>query len=1070
MVLGPVAVDVGGGRSAALQRKQLELLALLLMEPNRARPSDVLIDRLWNGEPPPTATTAIRVHLSAVRAALRMPGSGVSRLGRTPFGYVVTVEDGELDVQRFEAEVRAAQARDDDESIDDICHLRRALGLWRGIPFEDLDDLDGVTALRRHLIARRLHAVTMLATALRREARHEELASAAVSWLEEFPTSEQIAGELVLALYRSGDQIGALHAWRGFAERLVDEYGIDPTPDFVELEGRILRQADDWARAPRHRSHDDVIARSQFEALTLVERDDLTTGIVRVVTSDVARQPAIALVVGEAGIGKTAVLQHICDRLRSRVVVTARQNAPPLGLVSELLGVLGAPSPSVPASTAGAYGQLTAQLSAALERSGPPAVLVDDIDRCDPDSIEVLRRVLMTQSSPWVVTSRSADLGRHPLLQDRAALARSRTFELTPLTRVGVRDLAAVHGLEADGDLLDEVEAATGGNPFLIVAVARSSAAGEPLGRVPAQAAEHVRRLVGELGSDGRSWLEHAALDAAPAIDLDVVARAARIDHDRSLEIAESALALGLLADRNGGLTFRHALVRDGVLAQLTTPARRRLHGALAMAMMDDPLPPEPSRIARHLRGSGAPALARAAAEATAEEAEEALRTGAVFAAAEGFGEAAALGARAGVAHPTTLRWRLRRCDALVAAAKLDDAKREAHACATDARRLGERGLFVESATRAVGPIIPTGPLRDVAEALVMEALDWSSAEGRRASVGLCEAAARLFVIDAGPTSDRLRGEIASTLERAAEDLSEPASQALAALGLRSLTWSAGRPQRARTALSTRALRAARRSGDPDLQLRAQRALVNDLFSDADPATRTALLRYADEAAEAGSPFHGWFAARLEASWLHARGDDAAAATRRAADFESAVDDETRAAAIVAEVAAQHVLTRRLRVLGGLRGESGEVDSTVAPTAELGWLAVAADGGSAVDVPEVTRAFVRAAHGPLRAAAAAFAVLALAPAAELRSRRSTARSSARTSLLESIAGWLRPLSGGLVLLDGGIGCLGPVDAYLACCEELLGDRDAAEYHRRVAHEVAERVVPAWLGWHPGRER
>ena len=100
LVLGPLRVR--GAGVPHLPRKPLELLALLLLEPNRPRASDVLADRLWAGVPPPTWESALRVHLSALRAALTSGEEGISRLGRTSSGYVVTAEDHELDSVRFE--------------------------------------------------------------------------------------------------------------------------------------------------------------------------------------------------------------------------------------------------------------------------------------------------------------------------------------------------------------------------------------------------------------------------------------------------------------------------------------------------------------------------------------------------------------------------------------------------------------------------------------------------------------------------------------------------------------------------------------------------------------------------------------------------------------------------------------------------------------------------------------------------------------------------------------------------------------------------------------------------------
>ena len=66
-VLGPVDVFVDGA-PVRLRPQERRLLALLLCRPNRPVPTEDLVDELWNGSPPATARTAIRVHVERTRA------------------------------------------------------------------------------------------------------------------------------------------------------------------------------------------------------------------------------------------------------------------------------------------------------------------------------------------------------------------------------------------------------------------------------------------------------------------------------------------------------------------------------------------------------------------------------------------------------------------------------------------------------------------------------------------------------------------------------------------------------------------------------------------------------------------------------------------------------------------------------------------------------------------------------------------------------------------------------------------------------------------------------------------
>src|SRR5439155_5669166 len=103
-ILGPLEV-VSQGRALDLGgQKRRAVLALLLMEANRAVSSDRLIEALWEGAPPETARKALQVHISELRKLL-----GRERLQTVAPGYLLRVATGELDLARFEA--LHAQAR-----------------------------------------------------------------------------------------------------------------------------------------------------------------------------------------------------------------------------------------------------------------------------------------------------------------------------------------------------------------------------------------------------------------------------------------------------------------------------------------------------------------------------------------------------------------------------------------------------------------------------------------------------------------------------------------------------------------------------------------------------------------------------------------------------------------------------------------------------------------------------------------------------------------------------------------------------------------------------------------------
>src|SRR5438093_8679419 len=99
---------------------------MLLLNANRVVPRDRLIDALWDEAPPETARKAVQVYVSQLRKLL---GPDVL-LTRSP-GYLLRVEPGMLDLDRFETLRRETREADPQIAAD---KLREALALFRGRP------------------------------------------------------------------------------------------------------------------------------------------------------------------------------------------------------------------------------------------------------------------------------------------------------------------------------------------------------------------------------------------------------------------------------------------------------------------------------------------------------------------------------------------------------------------------------------------------------------------------------------------------------------------------------------------------------------------------------------------------------------------------------------------------------------------------------------------------------------------------------------------------------------------------------------------------------------------------
>lgn len=242
-VLGPLEVhEAAGPLPLGSGRRLRTLLALFLSRPNQILSTDLLIESLWSEEPPPSAATAFRVHLTRLRTRLepnRPRGAPSGRLVTEPSGYRLCVERDELDSLRFEQLVLLAR-RADTPSLA-ASAFAEADSLWRGAAFADLDHIDPVRAEAVRLQELRAGALEESFEIRLALGDHVALVGSIQQAVEDYPLRERLAGQLMLALYRSGRQAEALRAYARLRERLGEGLGIDPDVALSRLETAIVR-------------------------------------------------------------------------------------------------------------------------------------------------------------------------------------------------------------------------------------------------------------------------------------------------------------------------------------------------------------------------------------------------------------------------------------------------------------------------------------------------------------------------------------------------------------------------------------------------------------------------------------------------------------------------------------------------------------------------------------------------------------------------------------------------------------------------------------------------------------
>ena len=259
-ILGPLEVRRDGESVRIGGPRQRALLALLLCNANRVVSRDQLIDELRIDQAADTAEHSLRVQVSRLRKALGADGDQ-PRLLSSPPGYMLRVENGELDLHVFEQRLSdGGRALEQDKPEQAAAILREAESLWRGRPLADLE-LEPFAQFE----VQRLDQLRMLAVEERIEAelelgRHATLCPELESLVAEHPLRERLRGELMLALYRSGRQADALDVYRLGRSLLARELALEPGLQLRTLERAILEQDSALEPAPTASSHGLALA------------------------------------------------------------------------------------------------------------------------------------------------------------------------------------------------------------------------------------------------------------------------------------------------------------------------------------------------------------------------------------------------------------------------------------------------------------------------------------------------------------------------------------------------------------------------------------------------------------------------------------------------------------------------------------------------------------------------------------------------------------------------------------------------------------------------------------------
>ncbi|MFJ9440599.1 AfsR/SARP family transcriptional regulator [Kitasatospora sp. NPDC101235] len=226
-------VPIGGARLRAL-------LTALALRQGRPVPADVLVDEVWEAEPPQDSSAALQTLVGRLRRTI-----GRDEVGSGPAGYWLTGPATDLaDFQRLTGEGR--RALDAGDHALAAGKLSAALALWRGPALADLPDRTGPAA---RLDAQREEARRHRITADLGLGRAAELVAELAELCGRQPLDEPLQLLMIRALHESGRTAEALRHYERTRRALAEELGVDPGRGLRSLYAELL--APDAHEAPK---------------------------------------------------------------------------------------------------------------------------------------------------------------------------------------------------------------------------------------------------------------------------------------------------------------------------------------------------------------------------------------------------------------------------------------------------------------------------------------------------------------------------------------------------------------------------------------------------------------------------------------------------------------------------------------------------------------------------------------------------------------------------------------------------------------------------------------------------
>lgn len=609
------------------------VLTVLTVEAPRLVRADEMAEVLWPDRLPKTWDTMVRGAVAKVRRALDQAGlDPLATVQSAGGGYrLVLPADWSIDVHQ------ARRALDGAEQAilvgDFACAAEDAAAAAAIVVGHDLlADLDGewLASARRALRLLGTDAIQLAATAELSLGNHRRAIVLARQLVDLEPFGEPAYQILMQALAADGDRARALQVYNDLRSLLRAELGIAPSLQ-TESVHRSLRESS------QGRATADPLERSTVTPTGIIGRESEQAQLLRAWDRATSGKLTLALVSGEAGIGKTTLVLHAAHQAWTQhaAVLVGRCSANPAIAYEPVVEaitahaeacdgatrqrLLDAAGPAlgwiVPSLSNGLdditpssdpdrdrlllFEAVTAYLGAATAIS-PTVLLLDDVQWAGATTWSLLdhvvRRlpsapllVIMTERRPEVVGPRLAEIvatwRRSPGLDE---------IELTGWTAEEARAFVLAAATDADvgstdtDALAESLRERAGGNPYFISELLRAtgstSMATQPSTAVPRGIVDIVVHHMQRSGVDATLVMQSLAVIGVDA-GSQLLRRVCWLEPDAFGDAVDAALATGLVRERpgrTGRFAFAHALAREAVLVGFPAGLRSRMHERVA--------------------------------------------------------------------------------------------------------------------------------------------------------------------------------------------------------------------------------------------------------------------------------------------------------------------------------------------------------------------------------------------------------------------------------------------------------------------------------------------------------